>query len=100
MVEKFVFCRKGHKYVEITKKNRKNEIQIIFDHSRVIFRSIFGGSKSSILSLKTSFVKNVKKQYFGSEKIQQSIKKIVFSGKFTDELYLPWKSRSHKSDDF
>ena len=34
----------------------------------MIFRSIFGGPKSPILSLKTSFVKNAKKTYFGFEK--------------------------------
>ena len=59
-------------------KNRKNEIQIIFDHSRVIFRSIFGGSKSPILSLKTSFVKNAKKAYFWSEKNSKTDQKNRF----------------------
>jgi hypothetical protein len=34
----------------------------------VIFRSIFGGPKSPIAILKTSFVKKAKKSYFGSEK--------------------------------
>ena len=38
----------------------------------MIFRSIFGGSKSPILSLKTPFVKNAEKTYFGSENFSKS----------------------------
>ena len=59
-------------------KNRKNGNRIIFDHCRVIFRSIFGGSKSPILSLKTSFVKNAKKPYFGLENFSKSDQKNRF----------------------
>ena len=66
----------------------------------MIFRSIFGGSKSPILSLKTSFGKNAKKTYFGSEKNSKTDQKNRFSGKFTNGLNLQGKSKNHKSDDF
>ena len=59
-------------------KNRKNGNRIIFDHCRVIFRSIFGGSKSPISNLKTSFVKNAKKTYFGPEIFSKNYQKNRF----------------------
>ena len=58
--------------------NRKNDNRIIFDHCGVIFRSIFGGSKSPISNLKTSFVKNAKKPYFGPEIFSKNDEKTLF----------------------
>ena len=42
------------------------------------FRSIFGGLKWLILILKTLFVQNAKKSYFGSEKNSKNARKISF----------------------
>ena len=66
----------------------------------MIFRSIFGGSKSPISNLKTSFVKNAKKTYFGPENFSKIDEKIVFSGKFTNALKISEMSENYKSDDF
>ena len=59
-------------------KNRQNENWIISGHFIVIFWSIFGGSKTQISILKTSFVKNAKITYFGCEKNSKTVREIRF----------------------
>ena len=59
-------------------RNQRNENRIIFDHGRVIFRSILGGPKSPISNIKTPFVKKAKTPYFGSEIFSKSDQKNRF----------------------